>query len=1656
MGDKLDTPLVPPGLPAARFPATRMSWPVIHEKKPGERVLCLFIPASEYFAPIGQRALCRAKNPHRDVLDPRDYRPIHFRTIYEFWSKALQLGAAGAQKEVVNPAYLKYAANHGPKQEAFERLSVNPAYENVNLGTAPANVPNEFIYVDSITFIEKYTDQTSAEVEKVDIYVQALVRTWRPGMDLMEVYSARNIVGYAYIFVARDPEFTFPQAAQFMVKENLEKVRKQEEFSSKGVKFDRRKIKYGLALSGDMKGYEDILNIEHYYSRVVETYANMHSKAGLHSAPSSEYSTEVFSLNNFRTLCQFYGVCREQCEQGVALGPAPVLHEPAPPAADAMDAERDGFLDVHGSEPGAPDLSEAFEEDVDAGVPEPVQQAEFSLAVSECTAQLRTAEVDPSFWGRKLWPWEAYMQRVVLRDPFRVHTIAELREHRTKTLAETEAYGSLPLPSLSQTEGDEPLPHERSSKVYEPLMRDVLRTKETVYEISEKMYEDATRILGPNAVGRAKQSAVRFANMCKLWAEADESNYREVKRERERVQAWRQEQYKLDQEEPTAAPRWVGKAPPPPGAAPNWRPPQYPDPMQQWLARLDEVARTFGPEVLDGADVSRLKNAWEEANVKHRRLKKVMHEDTCRWLNADNTDLPDVLRALFAWGEHEDHVVRCVPSTIDVQLSPFDNMLAEASHLFALSHSIAGSMSVMVQSYVGVFDHVNMVSGLHFNLMMHGIPGVGKSLLMKALQQSLVKGSYYWDTLGGSRLSSIFDKTQAYAIKFTDEVDPVMTRPRSKLSPQDAAKITLALESLTAGQTIYNMTRQFANAATGTTSYRSVRVFTRSATCHVAGSNANLEDDALRSRYHVHSMRLPSSDASSAIKFGSFLRQNVVLDLRQRLVTLGATMQYINVWARQLMAIGAMPEPSVEMRNVQMARGMERLWSFGTRRSLDPRTKKLNDNFHMSAMILYAIRCLISESSPVRPFVLTDDGNLVAAPMLFSTTTASAMAPYLRDNESVVIYTAMTAFHDLVDPLHFVVYGVLLRHYVQGAVLSAASLSKWVRYAGIMKTLVMPKAVEVDTLNRPLYFLHSNPRSNPEDMRQVYAYGDVATLVDWREAGYSDADLQEVARLRALRAELSGAEAVGADAASLAALKERVRALDTRLEAVHAAAHAKVESNYLHSAFHRLYATEQQMRAVHSAATQNLAREREAVGRAAGAVDDDSARSGPMSPEPVSVASDDDDDENSNEMPFPLRTGFGLGTRVGINSLFPAPTVAPRVRRNAGTIDRDDYRLTYKGTSKSITTVHPDVLAIIPDPPTVPLLTTPARAPHAQHTQGGGRVPPDPLGVAAVGADTKPIEMYESDESHYDPNYLLLTAGPSDLADDLKRRLRADTTIGWTGSDESIKTLLHSLQRTTVRVQPLRKIPKTSVNMATFSSEDYAELFLLENLEACPERDMPVIRVGHRTTEQGVKTCLYILAPLVVVTEDRLCRRYLGIFDHKHARERSVALGPSQEGHSAALAFHRIRRTDEEIRYNRTGHDSRVNSQVAQRLQSFSLEQSTRQTILPRTSKYYRYERESGSMLRNIHITGDIERQMSAEYCAKYGYTDASLPENVEKLAEELRRSNPAASAALELFDRSYQELVREGASLRNDREFMNETDDADLMNLDDAPGASA
>ena len=248
------------------------------------------------------------------------------------------------------------ATAHAEEREAAKRTRRGPP------------PPPEEVPVPSFTFVSSSGDT----LPKVRVFAQRLVKEVYD--DSLDLYSHANLAGYAFWFVAIDPEYNFEKAATALASTLVERKRKYEADLAKGHKrnyhADYRQIVYGVPGEAKLRGYELVTTPSRFATLVSGRYAQL---ANVPSAPNC-YKIDAFSMQAYQQMCDLHGVCTEQ--------------------RDVVDD----------------DLN-------------------LRLGVPACTIELTMEQADPRELALRVWPWHTHLERCVFANPLTEYDAAGIGLH---------------------------------------------------------------------------------------------------------------------------------------------------------------------------------------------------------------------------------------------------------------------------------------------------------------------------------------------------------------------------------------------------------------------------------------------------------------------------------------------------------------------------------------------------------------------------------------------------------------------------------------------------------------------------------------------------------------------------------------------------------------------------------------------------------------------------------------------------------------------------------------------------------------------------------------------------------------------------------------------------------------------------------------------------------------------------------------------------------------------------------------------------------------------------------------------------------------------------------------------------------------------------
>ena len=333
-----------------------------------------------------------------------------------------------------------------------KRRRVNPA--------TPTDPPEpRYQPVPSLTFAKAGEIE---EMPKVRVFITVLVKELNDYT--IDLYAWRNIVGYAFVFVAIDPKYSFKAAAEQMANEMSERLAKHklaQRATGRRPNYilDVRQITYGSRDEATIHGYDAVTSASKFRSTIAEPYARY---IGCEPVDENDhFSVRPFSAENYRAWCIEKGVCALQYGQT------------------------------------------------------PEDTAALNIFVPELTVELTMQQADPANLVQCQWPFYTEFERYVLAQPLTCYKVSHIGRHYERK----EDVGTANMVVLQSQEImsnrpnaigaiKTPYPFDRAAVQYRKVVAENTESRRTYIRIANELIARAEATMNEREREFAQQQAV--------------------------------------------------------------------------------------------------------------------------------------------------------------------------------------------------------------------------------------------------------------------------------------------------------------------------------------------------------------------------------------------------------------------------------------------------------------------------------------------------------------------------------------------------------------------------------------------------------------------------------------------------------------------------------------------------------------------------------------------------------------------------------------------------------------------------------------------------------------------------------------------------------------------------------------------------------------------------------------------------------------------------------------------------------------------------------------------------------------------------------------------------------------------------------------------
>lgn len=431
----------------------------------------------------------RAPNMHPDAhANANESLAFFLRIAFEFFGKMIQIGTVGTCQEVETAEYRKWAAKHGTSKNAGDGAVVD---ENGGITPPDSTHSDDDMQDDDASVssrdkenrapkrrkvevpppekrFEKKPSLTFAkageieETPKVRVFLTLLVKELHDAV--IDLYSWKNIIAYAFVFVAIDPAYKFKEAAKAMTVEMTRRVQDHAaklRMATKRPNYlqDVRDIVYRCRNEASIRGYDKVVSAKDYFDVVSYPYARF---IGLGSVDSNEpFNTTPFGVAAYRRWCIANGVCAKQCGET------------------------------------------------------PEDATSLRIFVPELTAELTMAQADPGKLVECQWPWFTEMERYVLAQPLTSYKVGHIGRHHD-IQGDAPAADLVVLQSKGVVENRTqpigaikiPYPFDRAAVQYKKVVTNCTEVRRTYIRIANEMIAQTEAAITADQRERAQDEAI--------------------------------------------------------------------------------------------------------------------------------------------------------------------------------------------------------------------------------------------------------------------------------------------------------------------------------------------------------------------------------------------------------------------------------------------------------------------------------------------------------------------------------------------------------------------------------------------------------------------------------------------------------------------------------------------------------------------------------------------------------------------------------------------------------------------------------------------------------------------------------------------------------------------------------------------------------------------------------------------------------------------------------------------------------------------------------------------------------------------------------------------------------------------------------------------
>ena len=684
-------------------------------------------------------------------------------------------------------------------------------------------------------------------------------------------------------------------------------------------------------------------------------------------------------------------------------------------------------------------------------------------------AALDTRQICFDYLAQRRWPWETYVEEA-LRDPLNDHPVFDMFDE-TKRAARGGSLQSLGISALADPSVEQTIerPYVAARKFYNPFITQINNRIEAVLGIIEAAEERVLkRVKDDPALLKCAQTIIS-----------------------------------------TGAAKYVAD-----------------DPIMAIIKRLHDLIVATNQPVMTQVEFHRLKKAAELALSNRARVLERMEVVYARFMRVGNRELPKSLRGFLYWLAARDMKLHITAVTISTSLDPFANLLASFASMYAIGHSLAGSMGSVLTLHMSMHQATNHNKKSNAMMMMYGPPGTGKSARLKAIRDSHVPGTTIKKSAGGSNKADIFEDDPEGETNINDEAPPWLVADRNKLHGAAEQQHVTALElaTTTDDSAVYHMVQQYPDPVTGKSLYMTTQRKIRLPAQSYSATNVVPRNPAVRSRSFLIPTYLPPGGMRAAIEKHMFVVAARVHTVRDVLDEYTQTLQTLVAAYRYAEGMRLVPPADLALFEVMMHKQTVTMNRWGFSGAMEPRIFNSAADFANCAMMEYGAFVVLSEGSSIadaRNLRVDDQGEPTMDPVKLDFNLVKAMVPYLVSNQAVAMYASMTQFHNIVNDGELSFFRIIFSHLLEGGALTPDRLARWVRYVGMMDCYVRQLdevgnncAIEyVEAVLQdggpdglwPYFMVRPGANGNPEDPRQAFAFGSITTrrqLAEIKEKDY--------------------------------------------------------------------------------------------------------------------------------------------------------------------------------------------------------------------------------------------------------------------------------------------------------------------------------------------------------------------------------------------------------------------------------------------------------------------------------------------------------------------------------------------------------------------------